>query len=121
MSSKRNVFKLTIINILYSSQLTPDGIVTCVIKYRNPITNTIQKVKASARAGAESFDYKKGKRIAESRAKTAMYKRYARFVTRILMDVRDKHLILARKEVDHANEIINDRSYDYDEIDLNDL
>lgn len=117
MGSKQNVFRLTIINILYSSQLTPDGIVTCVIKYRNPITNTIQQVKASARAGVEPFDYKKGKRIAEARAKTAMYKYYAKFVTNILMNVRDKHLELATKEVDHANELINGISYNNEELD----
>lgn len=117
MNDKQNVFRLTIVNILYSSQLAPDGIVTCTIKYRNPITNTIQQVKASARAGVEPFDYKKGKRIAEARAKTAMYKRYAKFVSRILTDVRNKHLELAAKEVDHANELINEVNYTNEELD----
>lgn len=123
MSSKRNVFRLTIINILYSSQVSDDNTVTCTIKYHNPITNTIERVKATAKAGTEPFNYRKGKRIAEARAKTVMYKRYAKFVSRILMAVRDKHLELATKEVDHAHKLINDRSYDYDddEIDLNDL
>lgn len=102
-----NVFRLPIKGISYEEKDVVVGMkVTCKLIYHNPITDKDEKVKASARCTYEEYNYEIGKRIAESRAKVAMYKRYAKFIKRIAEEVVYKHLELASTEIEHTDYII---------------
>lgn len=109
-----NIFRLPIKGISYEEKDVAVGMkVTCKLIYHNPITDKDEKVKASARCTYEEYNYEIGKRIAESRAKVAIYKRYVKFVKQISEKVIHKHLKLAFVEVVHADDIIN---YQIDEM-----
>lgn len=104
---QNNVFRLPIKGISYEAKDVVVGMkVTCKLVYHNPITDKDERVKASARCTYDEYSYEIGKRIAESRCKVAMYKRYVKFVKQISEKIIHKHLELASVEVDHTDDII---------------
>lgn len=104
---QNNVFRLPIKGISYKVKGIIGGMkVTCKLMYHNPITDKDERVKASARCIYNEYNYEIAKRIAESRCKVAMYKRYVKFIKQISEKVIHKHLELASVEVDHTDDII---------------
>lgn len=108
MNNKQSIFRLTITDTTYSSNVDNSRKVTCKITYRNPITNQIQFAKATAKCHPDDkFDYVTGMRIAESRAKNIMYAQYINFIRNITNKVIYKHSKLQIEEASHLENIIS--------------
>lgn len=108
MNNKRSIFRLTIIDVGYSSNVDNSRTVKCKTTYRNPITNQIQIATATAKCHPnDEFNYVTGMRIAESRAKNRMYTQYINFIRNITNEVIYKHSKLQIEEASHLENIIS--------------
>lgn len=107
MEKKLNPYKLKIISVDYYFNIY--GKTSCKIAYINPIggDRRISLGVAKLKPG-EKFDYKTGKRIAESRAKLKMYKDYCSFLEYFVSEAHWKHKNLVEREEKHIKKLIDD-------------
>lgn len=105
MANKINLFRLNIISIgyIYNKPKT-----TCIIQWRNPLTDQIITTRASAKHNEkDQYSMIFGKRLAESRCKMIMYRKYAKILFAISSAACAKHRNLARREMQYQTNIIN--------------
>lgn len=105
-SNHLNPYRLRIYEVKYNID---DKHIECVIKYVNPITNTIQISKSSAKCNPEDvFNVEVGKHLAESRAKYNMYHKYLEYITTFSDGIMKKYNKLIDREYIHIQDIINE-------------
>lgn len=99
-----NINKIKTDNIKYDNK---GNKVTCTIKWYNPLTNTYQKSKGVAKCNPNDiFDLIKGQRIAESRAKIVMWRKYKHILYKETLKAKGKFLKLVYKELNHLEDLI---------------
>lgn len=100
-----NINKVKIDSIKYTNK---DKKVTCIVKWYNPVTSCIQKVKGVAKCNPDdTFNLVKGQRIAESRAKIVMWYKYLFALHKEGLKAVNKHDNLIEKELNHLRNLIN--------------
>lgn len=107
---KRNLFRLPILNIGYITSFTKDNKTktTCIIDWYDPSYNIVRTTRAST---IKHSDDKPNdifaKRLAESRCKTAIYRKYYKEVCNILRTIIYKYDKLICTETDNQTNLIN--------------
>lgn len=101
-----NLYRLRIDEVKYN---IGNKYIECVIRYINPITNSLQISKGVANCNPEDvFNVEVGKHLAEGRAKYNMYKRYKEYINNITNNITDKYDIFLIRELKHIQDIINE-------------
>lgn len=109
MNTINNFNKITIWNINYHYET--NSIIVCEIKYLHPFNNKPYKVRGIAKCHPDDkFDVNKGKHIAESRAKSKLYQKYASDLIKLRQNISEqitKYIHYKLFELEHINDLIN--------------
>lgn len=99
----RSLFHVPIITTNYNVDYTRKSI-KCIIHWRNPANNNIQKSIGIARCNPnDTWNEILGKRIAESRAKLNIWYTYNENIRIIANNLIAKHTLLIENELDHLD------------------
>ncbi len=83
--------------------------IECIIRYINPITNTLKTAKGAANCNPEDvFSFEVGKHLAEGRAKHNMYSNYLNYIKTLSNNIITKYDKLLMRECNHIQDIINE-------------
>lgn len=106
---KGNVLRATIVSQEYTRGGINDYTIRCRVRFYNPFIKSIQVATGVAKCHPEdTMSIKKGKHIAESRAKAKMYQIMQASVVDTLSQVQDKYFNLEQKELNHIHKLINE-------------
>ena len=100
--------KATILDLHYAAK---DDATKCIIRFRNPYTNCINKVTGVTKKNPkDEHNTKLAFRIAEGRAKMQMFQRLERSARKLINDlysIRVDIRHLEKREKEHINELLN--------------
>lgn len=106
---KGNILRLQTLSIKYYRGGVNDYTITCKIVAFNPFIQSVQSFKGTAKCNPEDImSIKKGKHIAESRAKLLMFKTVQQTIVDVLSDTQNKYFHLERHELTHIKKLIED-------------
>ncbi len=101
-----NLYRLRIDEVKYNID---NKHIECVIRYVNPITNTLKIAKGIANCNPEDvFNVEVGKHLAEGRAKYNMYSNYINYIATLSNNIKTKYDKLLERELKHVRDIINE-------------
>ena len=106
---KRNLFKLPILSIGYTTSLTKDNKTktTCIIDWYDPIYNIVRTTRASTIKHSDDKPNELfAKRLAESRCKMTIYYKYSDEVRDISRDIKHKYNELGNRENNNQTNLI---------------
>lgn len=105
--------KATIIDLHYTAK---DNATKCIIRFRNPYTNCINKVTGVTKKNPnDEHNTKLAFRIAEGRAKMQMFQRLRKSATDTINNLYESRVNLRnneRREKAHINELLNTKNND---------
>ena len=103
-----NIRKITILNIHYYSE---DNKTVCELTYIHPFDLSPHVIKTTAKCHPDDeFDVKKGKHIAESRAKSILYNKYLHDLKRLKLivdNLKIKYTYRKYYELTHIDKLIH--------------
>lgn len=104
---KGNILRLQVLSIKYYRGGINDYTITCKIVVFNPFIQSVQSFKGTAKCNPEdTMSIKKGKHIAESRAKLLMFKTVQQTIVDVLSDTQNKYFNLEMHELNHIKNLI---------------
>ena len=108
-SFKGNILRLKILSTKYHRYGENDYTIECVIRVFNPFIRSIQSFKGVAKCNPDDImSIKKGKHIAESRAKLIMFKFVQQNIVDVLSDTQNKYFNLEMHEINHIKNLIEE-------------
>lgn len=106
-SFKGNILRVKTLSIKYYRCGKYNYTIHCIIKAFNPFIWSIQSFKGTAKCNPEDvMSIKKGKHIAESRAKLLMFKTVQQNIVDVLSDTQNKYFNLEMHEINHIKNLI---------------
>ena len=104
---KGNILRLKTISINYYRGGVNNYTINCIIRAFNPFIQSVQSFKGTAKCNPEDvMSIKKGKHIAESRAKLLMFKTVQQNIVDVLSDTQNKYFNLEMHELNHIKNLI---------------
>lgn len=105
----RSLFHVPIMGVKYDVN-EDNKTIRCIIHWFNPANNNVQKSIGISRCNAsDDWDEIFGKRLAESRAKIALYKTYIKSIYDISQEVMSKHITFKYNEVEHFEKLLKSK------------
>ena len=105
--------KATILDLHYAAK---DNATKCIIRFRNPYTNCINKVTGVTKKNPkDEYNTKLAFRIAEGRAKMQMFQRLRKSATDTINNLYENRVKFRnneRREKEHINELLNSDNND---------
>lgn len=102
----RSLFHVPIVDVKYDVN-EHDKKVRCIIHWRNPANNNVQKSIGISRCNiSDDWDEIFGKRLAESRAKIMLYKTYVKNIYDLSQEVMSKHITFKYNEIEHFEKLL---------------
>lgn len=100
----KSIFRVPILDIFKDIE---GPITKCTIRWHNPINGNTQVSVGIARCNAmDEFDETIGFRIAEGRAKMAMFRTYRICAEKAIEDIRVRYWNLFKHEAEHLQKIL---------------
>ena len=106
---KGNILRVKTLSINYYRGGQNNYTINCVIKVFNPFIQSIQSFKGTAKCNPDDvMSIKKGKHIAESRAKHTMFQKVQQQIVDVLSDTQNKYFNLEMRELNHIKNLIEE-------------
>lgn len=106
---KGNILRATIVSQEYTRGGINNYTIRCRVRFYNPFIKSVQVATGVAKCNPEdTMSIKKGKHIAESRAKAIMYRIMQASTVDTLSQVQAKYFILEQKELSHIRKLIHE-------------